>query len=218
MGKITASALLVASIKELRRFLKENPDVSFNSLSRYRKTLAVAADAPPCEGCTDAEETRKKLQTVEKLMRLRVKDGVLVRRRKPGTGSKAEVEVEYKDTQTNRKAGRVGLKYTKIVYQDGEVEESARKMRKRKRSTKDEDGTPVPKRSNLWIQAVQQAKAELGAPAFLIIRREAKDPANELDVIGVKVYEKARENMALLKQAAADAAAAAAAAAEPVAA
>ena len=216
MARIGTKQIVSMTVKELRNHLRDHgADLSFNALSRYRK--ALLADAKPAEAGDDGavaegaavEETvvdqEKKARAVYALLRERVDTGEPVKRRKAGTGAKREVQVPYKDTQANRKAGRVGTSYAKVVYDDAVVEEVPRKLRKQKRVV-----DPTKKRTgNAWIKAVAIAKKEAGAPAFLIIRKASDDPND----VGVRVYHRAKEIMTEMK---ATAAAAAAAAAVPV--
>lgn len=221
MTRATSKALLAMTPKQFRAHLKEHKDaLSFSTLSRYRKTLLAAsggasaaepaADAANEQGAADAAadsaadasagasagapgaaEQDKKARAVYALMRERVEAGATVRRRKAGTGAKKEVQLVYKDTAANRKLNRVGVTYTKTVYEDAQVEEVARKLRRQKRAT-----DPSKKRSgNAWIKAVVAAKAELGAPSFLIIKKSSEDPND----IGVRVYNRAKELMQAAK-------------------
>jgi hypothetical protein len=230
MTRATSKALLAMTLKQLRAHLKEYKDrLSFSTLSRYRKTLLAAAgsaansEPPAADTAADTADTAaadttaadtakgqtaqdqdKKARAVYAVMRERVEAGATVRRRKAGTGAKTEIQLVYRDTPANRKLNRVGVAYTKTVYENAEVEEVARKLRRPKRAT-----DPSRKRSgNAWIRAVIAAKADLGAPSFLIIRRESNDPED----IGVKVYNRAKQIMEQQK------AEAAAPPAEPVAA
>lgn len=220
MTRATSKALLAMTPKQFRAHLKEHKDaLSFSTLSRYRKTLlsaaggasaaepvadaaneqgadavadsAADASAGAPAGAPGAAEQDKKARAVYALMRERVEAGATVRRRKAGTGAKKEVQLVYKDTAANRKLNRVGVTYTKTVYEDAQVEEVARKLRRQKRAT-----DPSKKRSgNAWIKAVVAAKAELGAPSFLIIKKSSEDPND----IGVRVYNRAKELMQAAK-------------------
>ena len=224
MTRATSKALLAMTLKQLRAHLNDHKEqLSFSTLARYRKTLLAGAGAAASEPAADAAadaaaddaaadakggapgpaEQDKKARAVYALMRERVDAGATVRRRKAGTGAKKEIQLVYRDTPANRKLSRVGVTYTKTVYENAEVEEVKRKLRRQKRA-KD----PSRKRSgNAWIRAVVAAKAELGAPSFLIIRRESDDPNDA----GVRVYHRAKQLMQQSKIEAAEAAAAAAA-------
>ena len=225
MTRATSKALLAMTLKQLRAHLNDHKEqLSFSTLARYRKTLLAAAGAAAGESATTDDAATeaaddagaapdggapgpagqdKKARAVYALMRERVEAGATVRRRKAGTGAKKEIQLVYRDTPANRKLSRVGVTYTKTVYENAEVEEVKRKLRRQKRA-KD----PSRKRSgNAWIRAVVAAKAELGAPSFLIIRRESDDPNDA----GVRVYHRAKQLMQQSKIEAAEAAAAAAA-------
>ena len=207
MTSLTTRALLKLSLKDFRKYLRELPEPpSYNTLKRYRKAIIQAIPATSAattttetqtEGSTPTEfvELELKLKKIESLMRECVKNGEKVKRRKSGTGEKKEIELEYKDTPSNRKLNRVGQKYKKIVYEGAEIEETPRRMLKRRRITTSTGEEPSPKRTNRWIKAVQQAKNELQAPSFLIIRREAKNPDDTNEALSVKVYQRAVEIM-----------------------
>lgn len=231
MTRTSSRSIVAMSTKELRAHLAEpGRDLGYGTLSRYRKALVTAHDAArdACAAGGDAADpalgkaeraAAKKAKMVDSMLRERVAAGVTVRRRKPGSGTKTEVQLVYKDTPGNRKLGRVGQSYTKVLYENAEVEDVQRRLRRRKRAAA--TGT---RQGNSWIRAVMQAKAELGAPGFLIIRKQAPeapaggaaDPAAEL---GARVYARAKEIMAAAAAAApADCAAPAAPAAAEVAA
>ena len=218
MARISTKQIVAMSTKEFKVHLREqDANLSFNTLTRYRKALMagskpVAADiemiaenaaegsssdgadgavAEGASGATSGIDQGKKARAVYAMLRARVDVGVPLKRRKPGTGSKRELQVEYKDTPANRKAGRVGTTYAKVVYEDAETEDVIRKLRRHKRAS-----DPSKKRTgNAWIQAVASAKKEMNAPAFLIIRKQSDDPTD----IGVSVYKRAKEIMAEAK-------------------
>lgn len=191
MPSLNSRTVLAMTRKDFATILSTS-EPSYNTLNRYRKVLTKSYKED------EDKDTLRKLTSVEKIMKDLVKDGESVKRRKAGTGTRVEKELEYKDTAANRKLDRVGKKYTRVVWQDAEFEEKPRKVRKRRRVSKpqtDETGEAVPKKKNLWITAVARAKEELDAPKMLIIRREARNPENPDEVFGVKVYERAVEIM-----------------------
>jgi hypothetical protein len=149
-----------------------------------------------------------RLRVVSRRLQELVKGGGLkARRRKEGTGTRVEKTFVYNDTLSNRKLERVGKEYKKWVWEDAEYEEVDRKIRRRKikkrpAGTESSEGEEPPKkkRRNFWIEAIALAKTELKAPAFLIVRREAKDPKDPTQKLGVKVYERAVKIMAELKE------------------
>lgn len=158
---------------------------SFSKLNKLRFTV----NGNPID---DAETRRKKVNIIEKRMRvLSAAENATKRVRKPGTGTKVEEEAVYADNKANREAGRVGQTYKKVSYTDAEYEERPLKMRRIRRVKP--EGEEKPKRTNLWIEAIKQAKTELNAPKFVIIRSEVKDPNDEAQVLGNKVYQRARE-------------------------
>jgi hypothetical protein len=164
MARISTKQVISMTVKELRSHLREqSANLSFSTLSRYRK--ALLANAKPAEAGDDgavaegaateeaAVDQDKKARAVYALLRERVDTGEPVKRRKAGTGAKREIQVPYKDTLANRKAGRVGTSYSKVVYDDAVVEEVPRKLRKQKRVI-----DPSRKRTgNAWIKAVSAA-------------------------------------------------------------
>lgn len=186
-------------------YLDENPK-RYATLSRYRKILTGAK----------TKNNRNKLRHVEDEMKAILDKGLETKRRKAGTGNRVMVKMVYKDTPGNRRADRVGQEYEKVVYENSEVETRVRtRMRRRKRQSRtNSDGTPGPR--NAWIVAVEQAKAELETPKFVIVRKEVRDPTDEGQVIGNKVYVRAMEIMVANKAAAAEAVDAAEAAAPAV--
>lgn len=150
--------------------LEEN----YNTLNRYRKVHAEDVD---------------KCRIIYNHLKSLAKDGGLtVKRRKPDTGVRKEVEEVYKDTLENRNRGRVGQTYKRVVWEDAEYEEVPRKIRKRKRTTGE-------KKHNPWTDSLAKAKEELGAPKYVTIRKEG-DP----DDIGVKVYKRAIEILQKYKE------------------
>jgi hypothetical protein len=176
-------------------YLDENPK-RYATLSRYRKLLTGAK----------TKNNRLKLRHVEDQMKAILDKGLETKRRKAGTGERVMVKMVYKDTPGNRRADRVGKEYEKVTYENAEVATCVRtRMRRRKRQSRaNPDGTPGPR--NAWIVAVEQAKAELDTPKFVIVRKEVRDPADETQVVGNKVYLRAVEIMAANKAAAAAAA------------
>ena len=136
------------------------------------------------------EEYKKKLQLTEKRMRDIIDSGYVVKKRRHGTGKRVEVEKEYKDTPSNRALNRVCQKYTVVTYENPEFQDVVPKLRRKRKVRTEEEKKNM--KSNLWIESVSQAKTELGAPKWVVIRREAKDDSDD---IGVKVYKRAMEIM-----------------------
>lgn len=206
MTRTSSRSIVAMSTKELRAHLAEpGHNLGYGTLLRYRKALVLAheaaagdaANAPSDPTLAKSERAAsKKAKMVDSMLRERVAAGVTVRRRKPGSGTKTEVQLVYQDTPGNRKLGRVGQSYTKVVYKDAEVEDVQRRLRRRKRAAS--AGT---RQGNSWIRAVMQAKAELGAPGFLIIRKQAPEPladgaVDPIAELGARVYARAKEIMA----------------------
>lgn len=212
-------------LKEFRAHLRKDAEkIVFTTLARYRRALIrELKEAEESKDLDRGHLADAKVRVVEKRMRERIDKGdTEVKRRKSGTGKKVVKQLVYKDTPHNRKLERVGQTYEKVVYEDAEFEPKVRKMRRRKRPVflagEEEAARRVKaQKNNKWIRAVSQAKEELGAPGFIIIRKEPKDPQDADQVLGSKVYARATELMRQFKaeEAAAAEAPQAEAAAEP---
>jgi hypothetical protein len=162
-----------------------NNKKSFTTFSRYRKFLMGSATRPD----------KKKLRFIETHMRNMINegDGIVTKRRKPGTGERVIEKIPYNDTATNRRKGLVGKTYDRVTYKNPEIIETKKKgYRKRKRVMKPRDGAP---RVNTWISCVQQAKKELGASGLVIFRKTVTDPEDPKQIEGNKVYIRAKEIM-----------------------
>jgi hypothetical protein len=179
----------------------DSKERKYSTLCRYRKILIDTIqkfDATDKTNMTTIRVCRKKLKYVEGKMQLILTAGVPTKRRKAGTGKKVEVEHIYKDTAQNRKSGRVGQTYMKVTYEDAEFEDVKREKMRRRRRRKTANSTDASK--NKWILAVAAAKKDIGAPNFVIVRREVKEPGNTEQEMGVKVYNRAKEIMIVLKE------------------
>jgi hypothetical protein len=144
------------------------------------------------------EDLKSRLQRTEKRMREILESGYVVKKRTQGTGSRIEEEKEYKDTPSNRALGRVGLKYRSVRFENPEFHFIAPKLRRKRKVRSEEEKKNA--KTNLWIASVGQAKLELDAPKWVVIRREAPVGAAD-DDIGVKVYKRAMEIMIEKKEA-----------------
>lgn len=161
-------------------YLDESPK-KYATLSRYRKILSVEPNK--------TKLNRRKLKHVESLMKVILDNGLITTRRKSGTGERKEINLIYKDTPVNKRLGRVGNSYTKVVIEGGDVTEHTRtKMRRRKRRQRDVQANG---KRNAWIEAIEQAKQELNAPKFIIIRKEVKDESDPNQVLGHEIYKRA---------------------------
>lgn len=199
----TAMNMATAKFSEFRKYLEANPK-KYNTLNRYRVLFA-----PDMSG-----NGRRKLKLVEAAMQVILDEGASIKRRVPNTGTREEIEAVYKDTASNQKLNRVGQTYKKVVYTNSEFEETKRfKMRRRRRNLNADPNKPVHK--NLWIDSIGIAKAELNTPKLVIVRKAITDPTDESQVLGNKVYLRAKEIM-VAAQAVAAAAKAAEAAAAPM--
>jgi hypothetical protein len=173
--------------------------VSYNKLGSIRKFLIGANDENP------TRVIQKKIRYVEKLMNNSLSAGVKMKRRVPNTGNRVAVDHVYKDTPTNRKHNRVGQTYQKFIYEGAEYEEIERKRFRKYKKTGDETAEGVkaedakPKRRNIWIEAMSIAKTKLNAPALSIVYKEVKDPKDENQVFGHRVYLEALKQMKILK-------------------
>lgn len=184
--------LLSMRFAAFKKHLEDTPR-KYATLSKYRKVFA-AVDPE-----TSTPANRKKLRLVEKQMDAIIAAGLTTKRRRPGTGTRVVEKLVYQDTPGNRRLNRVGQEYERVIYQDAVWDDLQRSQkRRRRRAARGTDGAP---RRNLWIDAVQQAKAELGAPKFVIVRKEAKDAEDEAQKVGVAVYNRAVEIMAASKAA-----------------
>lgn len=179
-------------LKTFRAYIRTNPP--FSSLKRYRRELEKRLLADE-----DREVDSKKIKAVEKAMRVAIDNGQTVKRRKVGSGVRKVVKRTYCDNKNNRLKKRVGQEFEQVVWEDCEFEEVPVKLRRRKRIRKPSEAGE--KRTNLWIDSVKQAKAELDAPAWCVIRRQVNDPGDAAQLKGVEVYNRAMEIMKAKKEA-----------------
>lgn len=183
-----------ATFREFKASLENKPR-TYNSLSCLRTYLMKQDEMTPL--------LRKKILFVQRKMNDLVKESGAAQRRVPGTGERVEEVVEYKDTPENRKRGRVGQTYTRIVYKDAKFEErKQRRPRRLKLQTLEPEveGFTKPVRRNFWIEAMEIAKSELGAQSFVVVRKEVTDPNDEEQVFGHKVYTRAAEILQKLRE------------------
>lgn len=191
-------ALLKASYPAFKKALEER-GCGYNSLSTLRSFLMNQEKI--------SNVTARKIRFVQNLMSACLEEGNTTRRRRPGTGQRVVVQVEYRDTPDNRRKGRVGKTYERVEYKDAEwIDHKQTTMRKMKvKSTEPEiEGFTAPVRRNLWIEAVAEANEVVMAglenpPKFVPVRKEVKDPSDEKQVLGHKLYLKACEIMERLR-------------------
>lgn len=191
-------ALLKASYPAFKKALEEHGS-GYNSLSTLRSYLMGQEKI--------SNVTARKIRLVQGMMSACLEDGKTTRRRRPGTGERVVVKVQYRDTPDNRRKGRVGKTYERVEYKDAEwVDHKQTTMRKMKvKPTEPEiDGFTPPVRRDLWIEAVAEANTAVMAglenpPKFVPIRKEVKDPSDEKQVLGHKLYLKACEIMERLR-------------------
>ena len=201
------STVVAMQMGDFRKHLrKDGEGLSYSTLNRYRR--AFVRELKHAETDKDIERGKladAKIRVVEKRMRKKIESGDdTVQRRKSGTGKKVVKQFTYKDTPHNRKLERVGQTYEKAVYEDAEFEPKSRKFRRRKRplflaGEEAAERRVKAQKNNKWIRAVSQAKEELGAPGFIIIRKEPRDPSDPDQVMGSKVYARATELMRQFK-------------------
>ncbi len=193
LERLVKNAQKQEDISEFKQLIQQ--ETKYATLNRYARYYQQQGDDI-------------RLRVVNRRLQELVKGGGLkARRRKEGTGTRVEKTFVYNDTLSNRKLERVGKEYKKWVWEGAEYEEVDRKIRRRKikkrpagSESSEGDEPPKKKRRNFWIEAIALAKTELKAPAFLIVRREAKDPEDPTQKLGVKVYEHAVKIMAELKE------------------
>ena len=190
---LNVSKVLSMDIKTFRAYIRTNPP--FSSLKRYRRELEKRLQGDDA----DTEIDTKKIKTVEKAMKVAIENGQTVKRRKAGTGTRKVIKRTYCDNKNNRLKKRVGEEFEQVVWEDCDIEEVPVKLRRRKRRRKSLPEGEV--RTNLWIDSVKQAKSELDAPKWCVIRREVNDPGDDAQLKGVEVYKRAMEIMKEKKEA-----------------
>ena len=195
-----------ADLKTFKKMLAEK-DPSFSALTSLRSYLRKNLTKEGEEIDEAAEDLIiKKIRHVERLRANKMEEGVVVRKRKPGTGTRVVEKVPYRDTKANREKGLTPDKtYDRVVYKDAEYIEykqtNMRRARPKKRKSQSDDKKG--KKRNFWIEAMQRAKQELGAPAFVIVRKTVSDPKDEDQILGHRVHKRAQEIKEELKAAAA---------------
>lgn len=191
---LKSSKVMEMDLKTFRAYIRSDPP--FSALKNYRRVLdkSIRADQDP-------ELNLKKIKTVEKAMRLHIDSGLKKKRRKPGTGTRVEVKKVYQDNKNNRALNRVGQEFITYKWVDAETEEVPVKLRRRKRRRPQDPDEAGEKRVNLWIESVNEAKKELGAPKWCIIRKNPKDPDNVTpeEELSCKLYARAMEILAKKK-------------------
>lgn len=219
-GKLSVSAALFESGPSLFKAWIElkKSSVAYPTLRGYITTLENSFNAEPDNSETKVKEGEEaKIVKVQDAKRTKQKIGILrnainsiiddkpILKRKEGTGTRKEIDVEYKDTPANRKKGLVGQTYKKISWENAEYVEVQRKKIKRK-AIKSANGEPKPKRQpNKWNQAVVQARNEMKDKVegkFIAIRGSLdnlKDKegnpreTTEEDILGNEIYLRATE-------------------------
>ena len=194
---LNRSNLVEMDLNAFKRVLKD-AKTTFTSLGSLRGYLTKQEPS---------DVNAKKIRFVQNLMKEYLGDtGRCTRRRVPGTGDKVIVKIPYKDTPDNRKAGRVGQTWDKVVYENAEYSDYTQKKMRRYRIRQPEevgaDGKPVVKKRSrtLWIEALEQAKHKLNAPNFVVYRKDVKDPNDPEQVLGQQVYNEAMQILAVLKE------------------
>nr|BDC16489.1 hypothetical protein [Sicyoidochytrium minutum DNA virus] len=197
--------------------------VSYTTLRKYEKVLNKFI--AKTEETEDAKEKAlhnkaiKKRGSLETIIRIRAKEGVYAKRRKPGTGRKVVVKRVYADTPNNRTKNRVGQEYEVVRYEDYEEEEYRQRVRLPKRRAKKE-GSARPQ--GIWIRAFSQAKKEFAEEdpsllkRFLPACKELKNPDDPNEVLRHKITLRAQAIMAEIRKEETAEKAAAAPEAEPM--
>lgn len=159
--------------------------------TRYQPLANLARKVHAARDKTRLSVVTKRIDEMQKSGQLKKKVRV------PGTGERVEKTFVYNDSVQNKKLGRVGKEYKKWVWEGAEYVEEVRKVNKRRIHPIDEDGNKVATKrpKNRWILAIEQAKNEMGLTGLVIVRREAADREDEKQLIGEKVYKRAREIM-----------------------
>ena len=187
IAKLVRSADRQESTKEFKARI--NMETRFGRLNNLRNKYVADANA-------------ERLRIVSKRLQNLLHEGQLkVTRRKPDTGKRVEKTFTYANSSGNKKLNRVGTEYKRMVWEEAEYEQVDRGVRKKR--IKVEKDPDAPKTTNMWISSITRAKEEIGAPAFLIVRREVKDPSDPNQKLGVELYKRAKEIMAELKEEAA---------------
>lgn len=139
------------------------------------------------------DQDKKRLRIVNKRITDLHKDGQVTKRvRVEGTGTRVEKEFTYANSRVNQMNGLAGKTYTRAIWEGAEYEYVPRNIRKRHvRTTEDASKKPP----NKWILALQKARAEMGITGLVAVRREAKDRNDEQQILGERLYLRAREIM-----------------------
>lgn len=142
------------------------------------------------------KKDKGRLKIITKRIKEVTDEGKSKRRvRVSGTGTRVEKEFTYTDNRINREKGVAGKTYTRYVWEDAEYEWIDRTPRRRR--IHDENNET--KNDNIWIKAVREARKEMNIQGLVPIRREAKDPDDEQQILGERLYLRAREIMTELK-------------------
>lgn len=176
-------AKIVMSTKRLHNILSLNSTEfdAFMAQACY-KTLKKLQKASSKD-----DKWKEKNLSINRVLRTRIKEGYKITRRKPGSGQRVEITKTYIDSAMNRKLNRVGQNYTTVSYENPEYIETLprEKTKKRRRSNN--------LKKNCWIEAVCEAKLQLNAPSWVVIRKVVDNPCDEQQILGHKVYTTAME-------------------------
>lgn len=170
------------AVEDLEEFKARVADEKrYSALTSLGKIMQTAKD-------------KKRLRIVSRRIEELQKSGELKKKvRVEGTGTRVEKTFVYARTKANDDLGRSGKEYKKWVWEGAEYEYQDRRIRKRRiqdENTQDENKPKRPK--NKWLQALDQAKQELGVSGLVIVRREALDREDEKQILGERVYKRAR--------------------------
>ena len=182
-GEAVSAGLRKVISMEKKEFAKFVEEAKFSSLVRLRKALL------------GLDDEKKKAKVVEKRLREQIDEGYTVKRRKPGSGERVEETRVYKDSAQNRELDRVGREYKVVMYRDPEYIEVAPRLPKKPRRRSVEN----PKK-NCWLESVAEAKVQIGAPKWVVIRKDVKNPEDPSEVMGHRLYTKAMEILQTKRQ------------------
>lgn len=184
--------ILVKRMRVLRRdVLDTTDDVEFKSRIDHETNYATLSKVA---SKVAKDKDKKRLRIVNKRITDLHRDGQVTKRvRVEGTGTRVEKEFTYANSRVNQMNGLAGKTYTRTVWEGAEYEYVPRNIRKRHVRTTDEASKKPP---NKWILALQKARAEMGITGLVPVRREAKDRNDEQQILGERLYLRAREIMA----------------------
>ena len=171
-------------LNNLQAYLK-NTDVSFRALQNFTRDLTRKFNI------TDDERIRRIYKIISKKMKKMLEDGYVNKKRVPNTGTKVEERRFYEDNAKNRNLNRVGKPYIYTYWQNAQMRDVTPRVKRVQRAVNGEK----PRQSNKWIESVKQARTELLKEGhdfkFVTIRKEASNPDDKDQTLGVLLYQRA---------------------------